>query len=490
MKGIYYLFALSLTSFILSGNILGQNGYHINLTINGLSDTIVILGHYQASQSLYPDDTVRLDRNGKGAFKGNSALRQGLYFLYLPNGRTLDLIIGSDQKFSVFSDTVDLYKNFETKGSLDNEIYLGYIREMSKMNAEMKKYSANLADTTSKTDREKIKDHINKLIEKRINSINNIVKENPEFMVSAFLKSTIEISVPDSIKEDQTASYHYTKQHYFDNFNLSDPRLFYTPLYDSKIKNYLDKMVLQIPDSLIKEVDFIMSKVLNDSILFRHVVTSLFSKYHKSEMMGMDALVVHIGGKYLLPKSWWLSEKSRKEISEWVEKTEPILIGKAAPDFSLLEIPSEHFKQAANDTTLKRYPHVGRKYNIHSIEAEFVVLFFWSPSCSHCKKEVPKMYEAYQKNLKGKNIKVIAINTLSSEDGKEKWVDFVNKNQLYDWPNAWYPYDYKFKEDYDLRTTPQIFVLNKNKEIIGKKIGGEQVSGLIEAYQKIYSDDQ
>jgi thiol-disulfide isomerase/thioredoxin len=490
MKGIKFLPTFFIACIVCTGNIFGQNGYHINLTINGLRDTTVILGHYMASQALYPDDTVKLDRNGKGVFKGNSTLRQGLYFLYLPNGHPIDLIIGTDQKFSVFSDTVDFYKNLETKGSADNEIYLNYIREMSKMNAEMKEYSANLADTSSETDREKIRENINILIEKRINNINDIVKENPELMVSAFLKGTLEINVPDSIKDDQTASYHYTKEHYFDNFNLSDPRLFYTPLYDSKIKNYIDKMVLQAPDSLIKEIDFIISKVLNDSLLFKHVVTSLFSKYHKSEMMGMDALVVHIGEKYLLPKSWWLSEKSKKEIGEWVNKTEPILIGKTAPDFSLLEIPSEHFKQAADDTTLKRYPHVGKKYNIHSLETDFIVLFFWSPSCSHCKKEVPKMYEAYKKDLKGKNVKVLAINTLSSEDGKEKWVDFVNKHQLYEWPNAWYPYDFKYREDYDLRTTPQIFVLNKDKEIIGKKIGGEQVVGLIEAYEKVYSSSE
>ena len=82
------------------------------------------------------------------------------------------------------------------------------------------------------------------------------------------------------------------------------------------------------------------------------------------------------------------------------------------------------------------------------------------------------------------NVKVIAVSTLFGKDGKEKWVDFVNQHQLYDWINAWNPYDYQFKVTYDVRTTPQIYVLNKNKEIIGKKLGPQDIVGLIEAYKK------
>ncbi len=473
---------------VYSLRVFAQDGYKIDVSIKGLSDTTVILGHYQASQLLYPNDTAYLDKYGKGAFEGKTSLHQGLYFLYLPNGHPLDLIIGADQKFSLSTDTTDLYKNFKTKGSDDNKIYIYYIREMGKMNAEMKSLSAKMADSTS-TNKDEIKEQIEILLSKRAGMINTIVKQHPGLMVSAFLNSTLELEVPDSLLSDQKAAFFYAKKHYFDNFDISDPRLLYTPLYDSKIKGYLDKMVLQVPDTLNKEIDFIMEKVIGDSSLFRHVLTSLFSKYHKSEIMGMDAVVVHIAEKYLLPKSWWLTEKSMQEINDWTETTKPILIGKTAPDFSLLEIPAGHFKQAANDTALKRYPHVGKRFNIHDLNSEYVVLYFWSPSCSHCKKDVPKMYNVYKNELEGENVRVIAINTLSSEDGKEKWADFINKYHLYDWSNAWYPYDFKYKEDYDIRTTPQVFVLNKNKEIIGKKIGGEQVPELIEAYTRMQSEE-
>ncbi len=73
----------------------------------------------------------------------------------------------------------------------------------------------------------------------------------------------------------------------------------------------------------------------------------------------------------------------------------------------------------------------------------------------------------------------MAISTLFGEDGKVKWVDFVNENGLYDWINAWNPYSYDFKLKYDVMTTPQIYMLDENKKIFAKKIGPEQVEEII-----------
>jgi len=99
------------------------------------------------------------------------------------------------------------------------------------------------------------------------------------------------------------------------------------------------------------------------------------------------------------------------------------------------------------------------------------------------------MHKLYVDTLKSMNVQVLAISTLFGEDGKEKWVDFVNKNKLYDWINAWNPYDYNYKLLYDIKSTPQIFVLNSKKEIIGKKLGSENIVQLINAYKKYHNKE-
>ena len=70
------------------------------------------------------------------------------------------------------------------------------------------------------------------------------------------------------------------------------------------------------------------------------------------------------------------------------------------------------------------------------------------------------------------------------EDGKVKWTDFVNEHKLYNWINAWNPYSYDYKIKYDILSTPQIYLLDKNKKIIAKKIAVEQVEDIIDAFRK------
>lgn len=472
--------------FGFSALLNAQSGHKIKVNIKGLSDTTIILGHYFASQSLYPDDTVYVDKSGSGIFTGDDKLQQGLYFVFMPNGNYFELLMGDDQHFEVSTDTADYVKNLVVKGSIDNELFLEFQQYMIKKQVEMKDLQEQFKDTTlNEKQKEKLKAEINELLKEKGSKIRSLAQENPDLMVTTFLKATLEVDIPDDIKSDRQAAYEYAKTHYFDNFDLSDSRLLYTPLYEGKMNSYLDNMVIQIPDSLNKEIDFIVDQSLSDSAIFRYVLITLFNKYAKSQIMGMDAVQVHLADQYYIEKAWWSDEKFIIDLRERVDILKPLLIGKIAPDEQLRVIPAEHFIKAANDTALKKYPHAGAFMNLHDVQAEFIVLLFWEPTCSHCKKVVPKLHNIYQNELKDKNIEVLAINTLFGEDGKEKWTDFVNKNELYDWINVWNPYDYKYKVDYDIRSTPQIYVLNSKKEIIGKKLGPENIIELIEAYKKI-----
>jgi hypothetical protein len=90
----------------------------------------------------------------------------------------------------------------------------------------------------------------------------------------------------------------------------------------------------------------------------------------------------------------------------------------------------------------------------------------------------------YEKTLKGMGVKVLAVSTLFGEDGKIKWVNFVNEHGLYDWINAWNPYSYDFKLKYDILTTPQIYILDEHKKILAKKIGPEQVTDILNMLMK------
>ena len=93
------------------------------------------------------------------------------------------------------------------------------------------------------------------------------------------------------------------------------------------------------------------------------------------------------------------------------------------------------------------------------------------------------MYEVYQR-LKPKDVKVMAVHMLGGVEGKKKWVNFVNEHEMYDWINVWNPYDFTYKKTYDIISTPVIFILDKDKKIIGKRLEPKQIEEYLNALIK------
>lgn len=477
-----------LLGLIMLPMLVSGEGYEIRIKINGLTHQQIILGHY-LSKSMYPDDTVKLDDKGVGTFKGPKKLPAGMYLVYLPNSRYFDLVVGEDQVFSVETDTLDFLNNMVIKGAEENQVFLDFQRYMADLKTEADSLTRQLRNAGNAGERQKLSDALKALNENRIARIENIKKEYPGYFVADFLRATLDIKVPDPPKNDQgkidsTWQYYYYRAHYFDNFDISDPRLLRTPFYEDKVMTYLNKVIPQVPDSLIPHVDMLIEKSRGDSALFRYMLITLFNHYGKSNIMGMDAVHVHIADKYYITESWWSDPKYLAELKDRNEKAKPLLIGAVAPDAELMFVPADHFKSAMTDTALRRFPHVGIKGNIHRVEAKFTVLMFWEAECGHCKTMVPELHNLYEKSLKQLGVQVLAISTLFGEDGKAKWVDFVNKNKLYGWINAWNPYSYDFKIKYDIIATPLIFILDENKKIIAKRISPDQVEGIITSILK------
>ena len=479
--GLFVAFLFNLASF--------PQGYDIKIRINGLSDTTAILGHY-VSKSMYPDDTAWLDQNGFGVFRNDKMLPGGMYVIYLPSTKFFQILIDKDQQFSLEADTSDFINTLKTRGTEDNSIFYDFQRFMKTLSEEAIEIQEKIRSSGNEQEKEDLGKKLKKLGDERISYINKVIQDNPELFVSTFLKATLDVIVPDPPilpdgKKDSVWQYYYFRNHYFDNFDYTDARLLRTPLIEDKVMDFVTRIIPQIPDSITPYVDIILDKSKADSNVFRYMLITIFNYFAKSNVMGMDAVYIHLAEKYYINDSWWSDEKFISDLKDRIEKAKPLLIGKQAPDMELMMIPADHFIAAENDTALKRFPHIGSKITLYQIDAEYLVLAFWEADCGHCKTLIPQLHEIYEKTLKNENIKILAVSTLFGEEGKIKWVDFVNKHKLYDWINAWNPYSYQYKIQYDILTTPQFFILDKDKKIIAKRIGPEQIDPLINAYESM-----
>ena len=348
--------------------------------------------------------------------------------------------------------------------------------ELNRMNVQFKK--------ASEEEKAKLRSQMENIDKKVAAVIDSIEKSNPALFATKFIKATRNIDVPPAPKGpdgkiDSTFQYRYYRAHYFDNFDISDPRLLRTPLYEGKIMNYIEKVVPQIPDSLNPELDMLLKKSRTSEELFRYMLVTLFNHFGKSQIMGFDGVQIYLAEKYYIPEATWSDSAYIGKLKDYVAKNKPLLLNTPAPNVKFVVVPSSHFIDAQHDTAAKRYPHVGQFIDLYSIKADYMVLYFWDPDCGHCKKSSPVMH-GLTKKLKEKGVIVLSVGTVFGEAGKIKWVDFVNQHGFYDWMNAWNPYDYDYKLKYNIESTPQLFILDKDKKILAKKIGPEQVEEIID----------
>ncbi|HUP12538.1 MAG TPA: thioredoxin-like domain-containing protein, partial [Niastella sp.] len=92
---------------------------------------------------------------------------------------------------------------------------------------------------------------------------------------------------------------------------------------------------------------------------------------------------------------------------------------------------------------------------------------------------IPLIKNLYD-TVKSKGVEVYAVCT-----GKvlDEWAKYVRDHKL-DWVNVIDLYNIsQFRTHYNINTTPQVFVLDKDKKIIAKRLNAEQLKQLL--YDKL-----
>jgi thiol-disulfide isomerase/thioredoxin len=456
-----------------------SNEYEIKFKINGVKDTVVYFG-YHFGDKKYVIDTTKIDHYGNAVFSGDKRLHRGIYLVVMPsqNMNYFEVLIGNDEAFfSIETDTADYVQNMKIKGSQENIVFNQYQREMGRYQRERMKIEKEYTEANNNPEeQERLRERMKFLNEEREAYMNKMITDYPDFFFSKILNSLIDVKIPESPKDengndiDPNFQYFYFKDHFFDNIDFSEEGMLRTPIYEDKLNYYFARMVVQSPDSLIKETHDIINRTYEggDSLMFQYTLSRLFNIYDTSKIMGYDAVFVAIAEDwYLSGKATWADSTLLAKISERVEKITPNKIGNVAPDLVRMQSIDDKY------------------YSLHQIPGDYTVMVFWEPGCGHCKKEVPKLMSELRDTLHKYNVSVFAVYT---QYDKEEWKKFLDEKNIYEknWYNVWdgpYPHS-NFRNFYDIYSTPVIFVLDKDKKIIGKRLGVESIKGFLDFYIK------
>ncbi len=454
-------------------------GFRVTLQTPGYNSGITYLTYYMGNNLNIADSAAF--NNGTAVFKGPGKLLPGIYVIVFPGKRLrTEFLIDKEQLISVTADTTDLVNKILVTGSKENIPYQKYQKFVLDKGKVLQAEKTAYMNSKTKPDSLFHERNYNINNKQLIDYRDNFIKQQPKSMLAVLLKAMKDPSLPSKkavTHQDSVNNYYYYKNHYWDGVTFMDDRIIRTPFFMKKLENWYHEVLPQSADSIIKDADYKLLLARSAPEMYKFLLNWLTDEYLAPKYMGQDAVFVHLFEKYHSKGiSNWLNEKQMETISRRAYMLMANLIGEKGANLEML------------DSTGKPSP-------LYDINADYTVLCFWDPNCGHCKEEVPKIDSVYRANWKKHNVKIYAVLTQDEkEDLKKEWINYIKANDLSNWINVYQTREMEkadqaaqrpgFRQLYDITLTPTLYLLDKEKRIIGKKLTWQQMNDLLEVKWK------
>jgi thiol-disulfide isomerase/thioredoxin len=457
--------------------LFAQPGYKINVKVKGLKDKTVYLAFY-LGESNQIKDTAQVNQSGEFFFDNKVTLPQGVYFLAEKKdkgaNRLFDFVIGHDQFFSLETDTSEYVQHMKVAGDDDNKLFFENIAYNIDRNKEADPYFKITKDSTMKADQKKdARAALERINEKVVAYQKDVIEKYPTTMTARMLNASRVVKIPDPPKNangsiDSTFQLKYYRQHFFDYFDLSDDAMLRLPrpIYQEKVKEYLDRLFLPQPDSISKAIYGMVDKAKKNPDTYRHLVWYCVFLYQQPEIMGLDEVFVNLYDKYFATgeMDFWVNAKMKQTIKEHADKIRSCMIGHTGANLIMQDV---NFQPKS----------------MYDIKSKYTILFIFNPDCGHCREETPRLVDFYNKEKAKYNLEVYAVSTDTS---MKKLRDFIKEFKT-TWVTVDGPRSYlkeHFSKLYHSDTTPSIYILDDKKKIIAKKLPVKQIDDFLTKHEK------
>ncbi len=488
---------LLIAAFAL-GSLKAQDKRELKFTIEGTARDTVYLANYYGNKLYYSDTTVA-NASGVSVFKRPQGYKAGVYAVVIPGPKYFEFVV-NEPVVEMKSDTTALNEHLTVVRSDENKLFLTYVRYLAGKKAEADEVRKKMEATEDPIAKAGMKEQLKKLETDITDYQKQVVKDNPGTYVASIIKMSLspentEVYNADG-SMDSAATYYNFRAHFWDNTDLKDPRNLRTPVFQNKFDEYIGKIIPQIPDTINKWADELIRRMDDNGDLFKFAVNGITYKYETSDIMGMDAVFVHMAQTYYCPtdgsksRVTWMPADKMDKLCERARKEAPLIIGATGKDIIL------------PDTTENNW------LSYHKMPNKYILLVFWDPHCGHCKKVLPVLHTDWKEKLKPLDVGVFAVAKATDSTLFADWKKFIKENDL-DWTNVgltWHVYNeakvasYKYipslttieslnyADTWDVYSTPKFFLLDKDRKIVGKQLDVDQMVSLISALEKRKTD--
>ncbi len=260
-----------------------------------------------------------------------------------------------------------------------------------------------------------------------------------------------------SLYEDAETYIDHLKSNYFSHVNFNDPFLQSSSFLMERTLGYIFGITSEEEEKTLtykNNIDFIYSLFNGTESKFKK---NFFKKmWQKFVNANLEGLANHLATKHLIPLA---KELKDTQLVNNLFLFNSLSIGSIAPNFSWKTEDGDKKSQWLSQLAI----------------AENYILVFWSSTCSHCLKELPKLQKLV-KTLDEEKYKVIAIGL---EDYEPDW-----KSETYYYPKFIHVLGLgKWENDigkaYNIDATPTYFLLDTNKKIVAKPKSFEELEGFL-----------
>lgn len=475
MKSTWFFLLL-----LCSGALWAQGGYEITVTLKPYKDQYIYLGHYFGKS--YPIiDSVKVDQQSRGVFKGKQPLQGGIYLIGFPNkSGFFEILVDKQQQFSVTADSATLPNGITYTNSPDNELFTRYQRMVSEKGMRINSLREVLKTAPTRADSTRLIDSLNTLDVDLRNSRDRLIEEHSGTFLASLLQAMREPVLPTELqqpanREDSIKAFRYYRDHFWDGVNFWDGRLAYTTFFEEKLDRYFNQLVTPHPDSVNKEMDYMLGFASINPEMQRFLLLRFINRYYSQRYMWEDAVFVHLYEKYFSSKTYpWLSEQGKKTITDRAYSLMANILGTPATD---IELP---------DST-------GRTVSLYALQKQFTLVVFWDPTCGHCKETLPKIDSVYAARWKQDGVGIYAV-AKETEGTRADWLRFIAEKKIGHWSHVYYSKEAEknrveknvpgYSQLYDVQSFPTLYLLDKDKRIVAKKLSYEQMDEIIQLKKK------
>ncbi len=454
LKLFILVFVLGIPSAISAQNIYNAD---YTFTIEGLPAGENMRLAYYLGEKQYIKQEVLSQEGGLVNFKIDT-LHVGLCMFVFPDNNYFEFV-AKEPRVMMKTNKDDVIGAMEVIASEENAKLYEYLKYNNQRQIDFQKLEANdeLSDAQKAT---MGMDMEQKGQEKQ----REFIEKYPESYLAQLITSSIEYEpkeAPADLSQDEADAYRFYdyKNHYFDNIDFSKSDLLYSPVYHPRIMAYLDQLTVPDPDSLIVASDYLLEKTSANEEYFKYTLITLLNKFAKSNVICQDEVYLHlIDTYYFKGRAVWMDEEGLFKLKTSADNLRNNLCGRLAVNFELPDVN-------------------GTNQSLYAQSADWTILAFMQTNCIPCEKtleELSKFDETVMPSFK--------VVTVFKEGDKTAWKGVLMNNTKPNWVNLMNVSNaLNAERDYNVQSFPTLYLLDKEKRIIIKRVSASQISDYLKS---------